>query len=317
MLQLDLPWWPPGSVRSVVTAYFSMRSEAIATETMRDYNVRARWLCEVLGDCTPAEAVTFRVLERVAREARAVLEDVTIRMRLQFWRSAVRYAVLRGEARPEALVELPPWLSGEARKMEDYYTLEQYQEFRLAVPPGPYRRLADLSFWTGQHSVDLATMQLAHLEPDHDWGAPITARGRWWRRNNKSLRRRKVVKVRPCWVAMEPELRELAMAWSAELRAPEQLIVGRLNNVRRTFHAAAARAGLPAIRPNVGFRSSFATMLLSRDYPYEYVRIALGHVGEVSAQQRADGTPKAKTASPTVLTSHYARASTDIMRPRM
>jgi len=116
--------------------FLSMRSENIVEETRVDYEVRLEWLCEALGPATSAEAVTFSVLERVAREARTVLADRTIRMRLQFWAGAMEYAQLRGvvsAGRPK----MPPWLNGSTKPMHDYYTPAQFAQFRLALPPWP------------------------------------------------------------------------------------------------------------------------------------------------------------------------------------
>src|SRR5207244_9945317 len=71
-----------------------------AEDGIRDDLVTGVQTC-ALPISTPAEAVTFSVLERVARAARAVLADRTIRMRLQFWAGAIEYAQLRGVVRSE------------------------------------------------------------------------------------------------------------------------------------------------------------------------------------------------------------------------
>lgn len=314
-MQLELAFWPVNCVRQVLMDYLSMRSEGIVEETRIDYEVRLQWLCEVLGPMTPAAAVTFTVLERVAREARAVLADRTIRMRLQFWARAMEYAELRGvvaTGRPK----LPPWLNGATKPMDDYYTAPQFAEFRLALPPGRVRNFADLAFWTGMHTRDLERTERWMLQPDHDWEGS-DRRGRWWRRNHKGK------KIADTWVPMEPELRELAVAWLSERGHPESLICGPVYNKARFFDLAAERCELARIRPNLGLRSSHASLLLARGYSYEYVRLVLGHRGEIRALERApgpDGTtppggPRAVTTRPSTLSGFYLRPSPETLRP--
>jgi hypothetical protein len=94
-------------------------------------------------------------------------------------------------------------------------------------------------------------------------------------------------------------------------------LVGRLNNLRRTFHAAADRAELPRIRPNLGLRASHGTLRMARGYPYEYVRQVLGHEGEVSAEVAVDGVLRPRTARhASTLARHYLRPSPDLLRAR-
>lgn len=313
MQQLELPWYPADSVRAVVSDYFDMRAELVSAETRdEDYRYRVSWLLEVLGELTPAAQVSFVSLERAARRARGVLRDVTIRKRLRFWLGAARYAAARGLVPRESIPEIPPWLVNDSVKMEDYYTLAQYQEFRLALPPGRFRRLAELGMGTGMHTWDLVRTERRHLEPHYVWEGS-EQRGRWWRRNHKNAGRR--VKVAPCWVPMEPELREAALEWLSDRGRDDACVVGPLQNVRRTFHEASARVGLPAIRPNLGLRASHSTLLLARGYSYEYVRLVLGQLGEVRVDQVGDHL-RARAANPSVLTSHYARPSPDTLRPR-
>lgn len=311
-MQLELGFWPSTCVRSVLDVYLAMRAEGCTYETVdRDYRVRIQWLHEVFGELTPASDVTYLRLESVARTAQHVLRDVTIRKRLRFWASAVQYAITRGDLPPTTIVPaMPPWLKDDGVKCADFYTLAQYKEFRLALPPGRYRRLADVSFWTGMHTHDVESLQRWMLQPEHEWEGTEVA-GRWWRRNHKNK------KCAGAWIPCEPELRELAAEWKAERDYEDAFIVGPLNNVRRTFHLAAHRADVPAIRANLGFRASHATLLMAREYPYEYVRQVLGHEGEVSAEKLVDGVVRAKTAKrPTTLSSHYLRSSPDLLRPR-
>jgi integrase len=317
MRQLELGFWPRGCVRQVLLDYLDMRWPAIVEETQIDYTCRLEWLCEVLGPSTLADTVTFVVLERVAREARQELADRTIRMRFQFWAAAVEYAtqreiVLRG--RPT----LPPWLSGATKKMDDFYTLSQYAQFRLGLPPNEVRAFADLGFWTGMHTKDLEQTERWMLQPDHVWEG-TDRRGRFWRRNTKSSKR-----IDPTWVPMEPELRELALGWLSKRGDRTARICGVVNNKRKFYTLAAERAELPNIRPNLGLRASHSTLLLARGYSYEYVRLVLGHRGEIRGVDRPDapgpdGGPRparAVTTRPSVLSGHYLRPSPDTLRPQ-
>lgn len=317
MHQLELRWFAPGSVRAILTDYMAMRAEGITAETRdEDYRWRVEWLIDVFGEATPAEAVTYSLVETAARRDRGLLRDVTIRRRIAFWRAAVQYAAMRGVVAKSAVPEMPPWLRDDTSRGTDFYTLAEFQQFRMAIAPGRFRRYAEIGMWTGMHSLDITTMKRRHLEPDYHWEGS-SARGRWWRRNHKNMRGKKgrPSKVEPCWVPMEPELHDASLEWLAERGDPEALIVGPLHNIRRTFHAAAARAGLPAIRANMGLRASHSSLLLARGYSYEYVRIVLGHVHEVRAQEVA-GHLVARAVKHGTTLSHYMRPSADILRPR-
>jgi len=315
-MQLELAWYPPGCVRAVLADYLAMRADGITAETRdEDYRWRVAWLLDVLGEITPAAEVDYNRLERAARRDRGVLRDVTIRRRLSFWLAAVRYAGQRGLLPKDAIPEMPPWLRDDGRRGTDFYTMAQFAEFRLALPPGRFRRFAELGFWTGMHTVDICATAREHLDPGHVYDG-TERRGRWLRRNHKNLRvRGRQSRVEPCWVPAEPELSELAAEWLSERGEPTALVVGKLNNLRRTFHEAAARVGLPPIRPNLGLRASHASLLLSRGYSYEYVRIVLGHVGEVQAHQVGDHLRLSAVKHSTTL-SHYMRPSPDVLRPR-
>lgn len=285
-----------------------MRAPTLAAESLNnDYARRRAWLLEVLGELTPVEAVDFDKLDEVARGAVGILKHVTIKRRLVFWRSCVRYAATRRLVPKDMVPDLPPWLTNDGVRSGGFYTLEQYREFRLALPPGRYRQRCDLSMWTGMHTDDLDRTERWMLDPHFVWeGTDVI--GRWWRRNTKNANPKKPSKIHPCWIPMEPELRELSLGWLSEMGPPNKQILGACNNVARTFEAAAARANLPRIRANLDFRASHSTLLMARGWSYEYVRIVLGHVGEVTAET-VDGHVRAKTAKrPTTLSGHYLRA---------
>lgn len=303
-LQLEMVFAPKGCVQQVIDDYLAMKARTLAPDSLRDYRDRRDWLCEVLGPLTHADAVTFEALERVTRQARGVIKDVTIKRRWVLWRAAAKLALLRGYVHQVA--PMPPDLIDDSTKGGRYYTLEEFKAFRLAVPPGRFRRLADLSFWTGMHHSDLITTERQHLDPAYAWDGS-SLQGAWVRRNSKNSNKKKPTRVPPALIPMEPELRELAEEWLAKPGAPTDRIVGPINNVNRTFEAAAARAGLHRIRPNTDFRASHSTLLMLRGWSYEYVRIVLGHLGEVSGSV-VDGHVRAVTAKrPTTLSQHYLR----------
>lgn len=315
MQQLEMSWWPPGCVRAVLADYFDMRSDGITEETRdEDYRYRVSWLNEMLGEATPAEAVTYAFLEKVARRARGIIKDATIKKRLAFWLSAARYAALRGMIDGAKVPERPPvWLKNDLTHFDDFYTFDQYREFRHALPPGRFRRMADLSMLTGMHTYDLVRTERQHLDPWYVW--PGGGQGRWWRRCNKNASEARKTKIKPCWVPMEPELRELAIEWLGQHGETSARIVGPMNNLHRTFEAAALRAGLPVIRANLGFRASHANLLISRHWPYAYVRIILGHIGEITGEV-IDGHVRIRSSKRAeTLERHYLRDSPDIMRP--
>lgn len=299
-MQLELEYYPRDCVRGVLRDYVAMRAETCTAETIEnDYRWRVDWLLQVFGEMTPALAIGYDAMERAARAGRAVLlKDVTTRKRLTFWCAAVEYAAMRGV--PVMPAPVPPWLKNDATRYEDFYTPVQFAAFRMALPPGRFRALGDLGMWTGMHRLDLFAMEPDHLEPAYDWGGG--RRGRWLRKNHKNR------KCSPAWMPMEPELRALC----PELL--ELLPIRGLNNVARAFQTAAARAELPAVRPNLGLRASHSTLLMARGYAYEYVRQVLGHEGEMyrGASGRAATAKRATT-----LTRHYLRTSPDLLRGGM
>lgn len=316
--QLELAYYPPDCVRGVLSAFLAMKAETVTKETLEeDYWYRAAWLMDMLGEFTAAAVVTYSRLEEVARAARGLLRDITIKKRIDFWRWSMEYAALRGVVAEATVPKAsPPWLRNDGKRCEDHYTPTQFQAFRLSLAPGRFRRFADLGFWTGQHTLDICSMACWMLQPEHPWPHPTDPSetihiGRWWRRNHKNK------KCIPTWIPMEPELRKVAQEWLAESRHPDSLVVGAVSNLRRTFHTAASRAELPPIRPNLGLRASHSTLLMARWDSYEYVRQVLGHQGEVSAEAIATGELVARTAKrASTLTSHYLRPSFEMLIPR-
>ena len=303
-MQLELSFYAPTSVRGCLSDYITMKGETVTEETIRDdYMTRAAWCAEQFGELTPVASVTFAAMERAARSARSAFANVTIKRRLVFFCAAVKYAEKRGIVPRGTAPDLPPWLRDDSQRCEDYYTPEQFAAYEAAMGPGLFRINQRLGFWTGQHTLDLFAMRRSMLDTEYRWedetGAEVR-RGRWLRHNHKNRR------CEPTWLPMEPELLVLALEVLNEPGSSDDLITGRIWNIKRACDKAADRAELPRIRANLGLRASHATMLMSRGYSYEYVRQVLGHEGEMR-QAGASATPRA--SRPTMLSRHYLRSS--------
>lgn len=306
-MQLELRYWPKDCLRQVIDDYLRMRAPRLAADTLeRDYAIRKDWLLEVLGDLTPVSALDYERIDNAAQDAARILKHVTVKRRLAFLRSALKYASIRGLIAPTSIPAMPPWLVDDSLRSKSFLTLPQHQEFRLALPPGRFRKRADLSMLTGMHTSDLNETTRAMLDPHYHWPDSDVI-GRWWRRNTKNANPKKPIKIEPCWIPMEPELRELSIEWLAEPGTPDQLLFGPTNNVPRVFEAAAARVGLPPFRSNLDYRASHANLLLLRGWSWAYVRIVMGHVGEVTAEM-VNGHLRAVVAKrPSTLAKHYLR----------
>lgn len=311
-MQLELPFWAENSLRAILRAYLDHQADRIADATVRDYADRAKWLLDELGESTRADLVTYDTLGALVRRcgpAGKGLMHVTLKKRLVFLRAAFKLAAKRRIISRDLIPDLPD-LPNDSRRRNRHLSSAQLPEFCGHLSPR-FARLARLAFGTGMHALDLWTTTLDHLDPHYVWrdgdGGEL-GRGRWWRRNHKNRR------CVPTWIPMEPELRELAL----ELRAdpsltPKSLVCGRIWGVARAFAAASDRMGIPRVAL-IDLRHSFATLLLGRDYSYEYVRIAMGHEGEIQAD---GGDRYAGTKRPSTLSRHYAHPSDDLLTRRM
>lgn len=304
-MQLEFTYWGPGSLRGAVGDYMENCTDGLAEATVRDYEDRGAWLLRELGETTPITSITSATLEQLARRMRGVIANVTIKRRLVYLRAVLK----RAQAR-DLIDRLPalPRLRNDGVARTQLHTVDQWRVFRGYLPPGPFRRLYDVGFWTGMHLGDLFRMQRQHVKP-----------GEHWRVNTKNRR------CHPMWFPSEPELDEVAhdFGGGARLDAP---ITGPLWNVRRTLHMAAHRAiadghDLPIISV-LDLRRSYASMLSGRGYPDEYIRIALGHQGAFIGHPTLgpDGNPVPASrlaAKPTTLQSHYLRPTPDLLRRRV
>lgn len=318
-MQLELCLWSPRSLRGTLIAYLAAVSKKIADATAIDYQDRADWLCKVFGNATPIDEITFLHIERVTRDYGpggriGTLKWVTLRKRLRMLRAAFGYAADRGLMMHAQIPRLPPQLCDDGERGATFYTPEEFERFIAEVPSERARRYFQIGFWTGHHTHDIRSMLRWMVDPDYEWiglNGEVLARGRYWRRNHKNKR------CEPAWVPMEPEFRTLVLAWIAanprwgdndRLTGP-----GRCWGMCKTARLAASRAGLEYVTPNLGMRRSFATMLASRypDMP-EYLRQLMGHEGEMVIR-KAERGHAASTNRPSMLTSHYLRASKDLM----
>lgn len=310
-VQLTLSLFGTGSLRPALESYLSTQCYEIAEATVIDYSERARWLYSVLGEWTPLEKITYPVLVKLVRQhgpdGRG-LKYVTLKKRLTFLRAALEHAYNMGEGPPPPKL---PKLPDDGDRGRVVHTREEFKAFRAQLPEGRFRSLADLAYWTGMHTYDLFTMTRSDFDMGYDWGvrqwgarpelqleAPVT--GAFMRRNHKNKR------CLPHWFPLEEEARgAIATILAATRPGPDALLIGRVWNIGKTFQKACDRAQVPRITP-IRLRASFASRLLADGYPHEYVRLALGHVGEV----RDDGTAKPATT----LAKHYANMSGDVAR---
>lgn len=311
-MQLILSLWPQDCLRGCLQAYLAAVVEKIADATAKDYQDRIDWLCLMLGNSTPIRDITFGRLEALVKEMGPKgrgLMMVTLRKRLRLLRSALIYAQDHGLI--DKVPRLPPQLHDDGRRGQDFYTVDEYVAFRSHVPDGAFRRFFDLGFWTGHHAFDIRRATRQWLDPEYPWlddGGKIIRHGRYWRENHKNKR------CKASWLAAEPELRILMAQWLDQNPGWQDgtAIVGR-TWVNQAARKAAAEAGLHYVTPNLGMRRSFATMLVSRGWPTEYVRQALGHEGESWVEQQKRG-PVVHTSRPTTASSHYMRNSPDAIR---
>lgn len=336
-MQLELHFWPPGSLKEAVTTYLHDQARGLAKATLGDYEDRAAWCCLVLGPATSIDDITIQRLHEVVRKwgpDGKGLKQVTLKKRLNFLIASMKYAAARGLIEPMRIPDMK-WLKlkDDGRHCETFLTVPQFVDFRAQLggerysfpthgtrgkqspqAAGRYQLAADIMFWTGHHPHDVQTMVWTHLDVNYVWRDhedKEISRGRYLRRNNKNKRIEE-----PTWFPMEPEFRETILAiQTANKNDPDffgaHAIVGRLSGFKKAFAAAAHKAGVPEVTPN-DLRRSFGTMLASRGYPYEYVRLALGHEGEVTVNVEK-GHAQVVTKRPTTLTRHYLRPSPELL----
>lgn len=306
MVQLSLALIPRGTVGAVFESYLRDQTDGLAAATMRDYADRAAWLCQVLGESTPAVEVDTARLVRVVAEwgpssSRGLL-GVTVRRRLVFLRAAWKWSIALGELPASALPALPR-IRNDGERRRQLHTPEQHAAMLAALPPGQWRRAAGIWFWTGMHTWDVWRSCREWIDLDYQWrdeSGAVAGRGRWLRHNHKNPR---------CvteWFPMLAGFRAAAEEWLAELPpSPSALICGRLHNPTRMFGAACVRAQVPAVAP-IDYRRSCASHLLALGCSDEYARHYLGQVSPVGADGHA-------SARPTVLHMHYARSTPRMM----
>lgn len=312
-MQLELALWPRGTLRRALCDYIAAVVHKIAPATLIDYQQRADWLCLQFGNARNLRELDFAALEWLVKEhgprGRGLMM-VTLRKRLRTLRAALTYAHDHGLV--DRVPRLPPQLYDDGNRGQDFYTVEEFGRFSAAVPDGPGRRFYEIGFWTGHHSLDVRRYLRQWLDPGYVWTSDdgaVLGYGRYWRVNHKNRR------CEGTWLAMEPEFRALATRWLEENPSwqDKTRIVGRVWP-KATAARAASVAGLHYVRPSLGMRRSFATMLASRDYPPEYIRQALGHEGEAWIERQRGTAPRVHTSRPTTATAHYIRTSPDLVK---
>jgi hypothetical protein len=313
-VQLDLPLWSKTSLKRAIADYMLCNGEGLADGTLNDYAERATWLLRTFGENAALDSFTFDLLFATARKSREVLADITIKRRFDFLRWVLEFAAGRDII---AKVPMFPKLRGGGHTISKMHTVGEAEVFRRYLPPGPFRKVYDLCFWTLQHVPDVMSMQRWMLDVDRpvlDERGVEVARGCFWRRNQKNNNPRK--ERRPCepiWIPMQPELKlliaELLDGVPSRRDAP---IAGKLWNLQRTFNAAHCRAvsdghAMPRPTPN-DLRRSGASMLVARGYPEEAVRMILGHTGVFRAPGPGESLQKLAGYS-TTATRHYLFAA--------
>jgi integrase len=305
-VQLDLPFWGGRTLQGAGNVYLANCTDGLSDATLKEYGERLDWLVRELGELTPLEDITFVRLEGLCRRFRGVLRNVTVKKRLTFLLMVMKHARARGEFTGQ-VPELPR-LKKDSESRDVLHTVEQWKAFREFLAPGRFRDLYDLAFWTGQHKADLRSMKAWMLDVDrpvHNEKGEEVGRGMWLRRNQKN-------QVEPVWLPMEPELVVIARQLLAARPLRDDLLVGEFWNDRRTFHQAADRAvaaGYEIPRCSLtDLRRSFASMLIGRERPLEYVRLALGHKGAM-ADAFISGARGPMAVRPNVATTHYIRST--------
>lgn len=306
-MQLTLPFYARGSLREAIEAYLRECAEYVADATLVDYGERARWLMHVFGELTPLVDINHETLRRVERaegpRGRGLMLS-TIKKRFAWLLAAMKLAAARGIIRMDQVPPMPK-IASDAKRKDEFITLGDYKQLRLALQ-GRVRTLVDLGMWTGMHRSNLYEVKRWMLEPDHEWkdaDGKVVWTGRWLRTNTKNKR------CKPIWMPSEPEFVPIMKEILAEHGHRESLVVGRVSSYGPTIKAASDRIGISPVSL-MGLRHSIATLLLERTHDYEYVRLFLGHEGELIA------TPDmryAGTGDPTTLSRHYLGASTDTM----
>lgn len=305
-VQLDLPFFGPRSVRATLDHFMAIQTDGCAEATLGDYQDRVVWLLREFGEMTDIATIGFDGLQRIVSRWKGVILNVTIKKRLALFRRALRLAQQRGLL---AAVPDMPRLRNDSEDKMAFQTPEQWEVLRGYLPPqGGHRRLYDLGFWTGMRLGNLFKLRRDDFDlyrPVIDGAGTKVATGMYQRHSDKNG-------VAPVWLPMQPELALVAREMLIDVPGPgPTLLVGKLWNVRRTFHAAADRAiadghlDMTKVSPN-DLRRSFATMLEGRGYLPGFVRIALGHKGGVPVDFSQTGRLAARA---TVLETHYLRNS--------
>lgn len=305
-VQLELAFWGGSTLRGAINTYLAQCTDGLSDATVKEYGERGDWLVRELGELTPLAELTYVRLEALIRRFRGVLRNNTVKKRLTFLVLVLKHAQARGEL--DDVPALPRIRKDADSARETVHTTEQWKAFREFLPPGSFRDAYDLFFWTGHHTADLVTMRAWMLDPGReirDEAGQVVGHGMWLRRNSKN-------RVEPVWLPMEPELVAVAGELLARKPLRDDLLVGRLWNLRRTFHMAADRAvaagyEIPRCSP-IDLRRSFASMLVGRERPVEYVRLGLGHKGEMSGAFVA-GAKGPMAVRPNTATLHYIRST--------
>lgn len=305
-MQLTLSLFGHARLRPAVEDYMANQCDSLAEATIQDYRERAAWCYHVFGEYTPLEQITYPAIYKAIQvwgpRGRG-LREITLRKRLTFLRAVLRHAYGMGH-----LVTSPPELPrlrDDGDRNKTVLSRTQFAAFRMALPPGPHRKLADLAYWTGMHNLDLFSMRRDHLDLAYVWEGTNRV-GAFWRRNHKNQNHAN--RLPDTWFPLEPGAMPAMREILDDARpGPDALLVGRVWNISRTFHKACDRAEVPRVSP-LRLRASLSSRFTADGETPEMARLALAQIGEFDPRT---GRPRSTTTS-----RHYMGFTPDHVRSR-
>jgi hypothetical protein len=175
-LQLELGFWPRGTLKEALDAHLRRLIGEIADDTVTDYQTRISWLLQAFGESTKLTAISLETLEAVARAWGPPgygLMWTTVKKRFTFLLAALKYAAARkvecdGQRYRRDDVPDMPRLPNDSNRGKRVVTVAEFRELRLALPER-FRLFADAAFWYGFHSRDIQRMTRRWIDPDYIW----------------------------------------------------------------------------------------------------------------------------------------------------
>lgn len=312
--QLSLRLFADAYLGPTLQSYYEGRaaSGGLAPSTFCYYREHMRWwTTKALTEMTPLKEITFVALEKLIRKfgpSGQGLKNVTLQKKLDFLSAAMKLAAARDEYDGKIpafnLLRLPD----DGARRRRYLTISDYEKFRLELAWDPTLQFgADFMFWTGHHRSDSYNVEAWMCDPNRrcrDEEGRVIATGMYLRRNTKGKKR-----VAPEWFIMHPRFREIVVSYYRALGidmnrrddwgnlVDDRVLTGHRWNHVRVFAKACERAEVLQISPT-DLRRSFSSALVAANVSDEYIRHAMGHLGQTD---RLTGLAK----DPTIRTQHY------------